>query len=318
MVIAAPWTAVRNTPNKSLRQNVARLGIVIHHAAMTNLNELERLEMGAKQVSSSVIVKDGEARLMFSDDNYRAWSLADAYWDSAMRSVETCNQSTIGWTISDASYETLAKVVAFYADKDGFWPHRDGDPKTWTVIGHKEVNSIHGGSYGTYCPGNPAVDTYSMNVDRVTRMAQEILLGETLTNIFETGIEDWRGTNRTIESVPVPRRSTFGFQFSRLAQVAEQIYSTIYNSVFTYKRADGSENVSQAEWIRRQVSAELATLGEKIDAKASLTLTSEQIAELAAALAPKVSASIASAQPKIDYSAIATAVNDDLNRRTAE
>lgn len=311
MAIAGPWTAILTTPNKTVRQNVTRLGIVLHHAAMTNLNELERLEMGAKQVSSTVIVKDNEARLMVGDDNYRPWSLSSAYWDSALRSVETCNESTVGWTVSDASHETLAKVVAYFADRDGFWPHREGDSKTWTVIGHREVYTIHGASYATACPG-------AMDLDRVTRRAQEILLGETLTNIFETGIEDWRGTNRTIESVPVPRRSTFGFQFSRLAQVAEQIYSTIYNSVFTYKRADGSENVSQAEWIRRQVSAELATLGEKIDAKASLTLTSEQIAELAAALAPKVSASIASAQPKIDYSAIATAVNDDLARRTAE
>lgn len=170
-MVSEPFTEYHNTPNKSYRQNVARRGVVLHHAAMTNLDALIYLEMGAKEVSSNSTCKDYRLPEMFDTDGpWRAWSLSDAYWDSALRSVETCNESTDGWTVSAASHRTLAKVVAYWAEKDGFWPHRSGDPETWTVLGHREVYSIHGGSYGTACPG-------ALDLDLVTRLAQEILKG---------------------------------------------------------------------------------------------------------------------------------------------
>lgn len=166
----APFTEVHNTPNKSVRQNVARLGVVLHHAAMTNLDTLIYLEMGAKQVSSSATCKDDRLPQMMPFETFRAWSLSDAYWDSALRSVETCNESVVGWTVSDASHWSLAKAVAYWAKLDGFYPHRNGDPKSWTVLGHREVYTIHGGSYGTACPGG-------MDLDLVTRRAQSLLAG---------------------------------------------------------------------------------------------------------------------------------------------
>lgn len=167
-MVANPATEFHNTPNKSIRMNVPRKGVVLHHAAMTNYDALLRLEMGAKQVSSTDIVKDARVGQMMPLDVYRAWSLSDAYWDSALRSVETCNESSEGWTISEASHRSLAKLVAFFALRDGFWPHRDGDPKKWTVLGHREVYTIHGGSYATSCPGG-------MDLNKVTRYAQELL-----------------------------------------------------------------------------------------------------------------------------------------------
>lgn len=167
----APWTAVHNTPNKSIRQNVTRLGVVLHHAAMTSLSGLRDMEVnGTKQVSSTAICKDDNLELVVSDDRYRPWSLSSAYWDSAMRSVETCNESTTGWTISDASHWSLAKAVAYWATTDDFWPHRDGDPSTWTVIGHREVYSIHDASYSTACPGG-------LDLNLVTARAQGLLNG---------------------------------------------------------------------------------------------------------------------------------------------
>jgi len=164
------FTAVRDTPNKSIRQNVPRKGACLHHGALTSLSYLRELVTGAKQVSSTAIVKDDARELIVGDDAFRAWSLSSAYWDSALRSVETCNESTTGWTISDASHRSLGRLVAYWAERDGFWPHRDGDPKTWTVLGHREVYTIHGGSYGTACPGG-------MDLNLVTRYAQEHLLG---------------------------------------------------------------------------------------------------------------------------------------------
>lgn len=164
------WTAQHDTPNKSLRQNVPRKGAVLHHAALTDLDYLRRLEMGEKELSSSGIVKDDNREQMIASDAYRAWSLSDGFWDSSLRSVETCNESTVGWTVSDASHRSLGRLVAFWAERDEFYPHRDGDPSTWTVIGHREVYTIHGGSYGTACPGG-------MDLDLVTRYAQEFLAG---------------------------------------------------------------------------------------------------------------------------------------------
>jgi len=168
VTIPAPWTAVHDTPNKSIRQPVGRRGVVLHHAAMTSLDGLRRLAMGAKQVSATAICKDTRIELLVPDDRYRPWSLSSGYWDSALRSVETCNESTDGWTISDASHWSLAKAVAYWAQKDGFYPHRSGAPETWTVLGHGEVYEFHDASYGTACPGG-------MNLDLVATRAQGLL-----------------------------------------------------------------------------------------------------------------------------------------------
>ena len=179
MTIEAPWDVVRSTPNRSPRQNVPRLGCVLHHGAIFSLSELRRLEMGAKQVSSTAIVEDDVAELMIPSDGDRAWSLSDAWWDSALRSIETVNLSANGWTISDASHETLAHAVAYWSEREGWWPHRDGDPATWTVLGHRELYTIHGASYATACPGG-------MDLARITRRAQEIRNGDDLM-----GYKDW-------------------------------------------------------------------------------------------------------------------------------
>lgn len=168
----APWTSTYNTPNKSPRQNVARRGVVLHHAAMTSLPALHRLAMGAKQVSATALCKDDLLEHLIPDDRFRAWSLSSAYWDSALRSVETCNQSTDGWTVSEASHRSLARAVAYWSETEGWWPHREGKPETWTVLGHREVYTIHGASYATACPGG-------MDLDKVTRYAQEIRRGST-------------------------------------------------------------------------------------------------------------------------------------------
>ena len=168
MTLEAPWTAVHNTPNKSVRQDVPRLGAVLHHAAMTSLSGLRRLEMGAKQVSSSAIIKDLANEKMMPEDVYRAWSLSSAYWDSALRSIEACNETTApGWTVTDETHWSMAKAVAYWSEREGWWPHRDGSRNGWTVITHGEVYTIHGASYATACAGG-------VDAGLVTRRAQEL------------------------------------------------------------------------------------------------------------------------------------------------
>lgn len=164
-------TAVRLVPASEYGMRTQPVThFVAHHAATTSLAGLERLmEPGGRTVSAHWAIKDGD-RIQKVPFANRAYSLASALWDSKAVVAECANESTTGWTISDATAESLAMVIAEAAQQFRFYPHRDGDPKTWTVLGHREVYTIHGASYATACPG-------SMNLDAITKRAQEILAG---------------------------------------------------------------------------------------------------------------------------------------------
>lgn len=142
--------------------------IVLHHAATTDLQAILNLfQPGGRQVSAHRAVKDGQNYETVPEAK-RAWSLSDAYWDSRSFTVECANESTVGWTISQASHETLAQQCASWAQRYGFPIIRSGDPKTWTLLGHREVYEIWGGSYATACPGG-------MNLDWIAARANQIL-----------------------------------------------------------------------------------------------------------------------------------------------
>ncbi len=162
-------TEVHNTSQYSARSR-AVAGVVLHHGATTSADAIIDMEVsGSRQVSSHQVVKDTRIAVIVQEE-FRAWSLSDAYWDSWAFTVECANQSTDGWTISDASHESLAQLVANWATRYGFYPQRDGDPKNWTVYGHREIYTVWGGSYATACPGG-------MNLDWITKRAQDIING---------------------------------------------------------------------------------------------------------------------------------------------
>lgn len=161
----------RLVPSSEYGQRSERVShVVLHHAATTSLAAIERLmEPGGRTVSAHYAVKDDQ-RVLKVPLTHRAFSLASKLWDSKAVTVECANESAAGWTISARSHETLAQIVADTASDFGFYPHRDGAPSTWTVLGHREVYTIHGASYPTACPG-------AMDLDGVTRRAQQILAG---------------------------------------------------------------------------------------------------------------------------------------------
>lgn len=146
-------------------------GMVLHHAAMTGgLQNLVNMMMpGGRTVSAHLAIKDGTAIQCVPFDR-RAWSLGDAYWDSWACTCECVNSSANGWTLSAATHETIAQYVAEMSRRFGFYPHRNGNPRTWTALGHREVYTIHGGSYATACPGG-------MDLNWITKRAQQILSG---------------------------------------------------------------------------------------------------------------------------------------------
>jgi hypothetical protein len=183
MAVAFPFTAIYHSPNRSPRLNVERRGVVLHGAVMSSLDGLRRLCMGAKQVSATTITKDDAREIMVGNDNDRPWSLSDSYWDSALRSSECCNEPDL-WNFSDASHWSLAHQVAWWAQQDGFYPHRSGDPKAWTVLGHREVYTIHSGSYATACP-------QGMDLNLVTVRAQQLLAAGPVPDPAETPWEQY-------------------------------------------------------------------------------------------------------------------------------
>lgn len=159
-------TENHNTSQKSARNpNVTPWLIVIHHAATQDFDAVVRMELGTKQVSSTVVVKDGRVASMF-DEAYRAWSLSSTYYDSVSLSSETCNSggAAQGWPISEASYKTLAKIVATWCKKYGIPANRE------RIIGHREVYTRYGASYATACPGG-------IDLDRLVRMVNDTLTG---------------------------------------------------------------------------------------------------------------------------------------------
>ena len=166
------FTRTQLTSDHSPRTVAANMA-VLHHAALTgSVQVLVNMMMpGGRTVSAHAAIKDGEI-VNVVPLNRRAWSLGDAYWDSRAYTAECVNSTGApGWNLSQATHESIARFVAEIARRGGWWPHRDGNPKTWTVIGHREVYTIHGGSYATACPGG-------MNLGWITKRAQEILGGK--------------------------------------------------------------------------------------------------------------------------------------------
>lgn len=160
-------TEIHDTPQKSVRIPYAGQPtfIVIHHAATESFRAVVNMELGGKQVSSTVIIKDGQVASMF-DEFYRAWSLSSQYWDSVSLSSETCNSggAAAGWPISNESYNTLAKVVADWCIRYGIPCNRE------RIMGHREVYTRYEASYATACPGG-------INLDLVVELANKIING---------------------------------------------------------------------------------------------------------------------------------------------
>lgn len=162
-------TETHRTTQKSARV-ASPVMAILHHAATTNADVvINMMVRKTRKVSAHAVVKDDRIAGVVEEE-YRAWSLSSSLYDSKAFTVECANQSSAGWTISDASHEALARLVADWGRRYGFTPHRDGNPKNWTVIGHREVYTIHGQSYATACPG-------AMNLDYIAKRARELMGG---------------------------------------------------------------------------------------------------------------------------------------------
>lgn len=161
------FTEIRPTRAFSARTTAPNI-FVLHGAAMTNLDALSQMIVAqTRQVSAHGGFKDKRG-IGWIDEENRAWSLSDAYWDSRAFTLENANDQIPPYSFSGETQEQVAQWIADVSRRRGIWPHRSGDPKTWTVIGHREVYTIHGGSYATACP-------QLLDLNWITTRAQQLL-----------------------------------------------------------------------------------------------------------------------------------------------
>ena len=160
-----------NTVYRSAR--IASVGyFVVHHTAGTNDQAMENVVAGLARKSSAhyVIRNTGEIILVVNED-YRAWSLSSALWDSKAITVEVVNSTGAPtWQISDKAAESLAKLIEDCSRRYGFDLNRN------RVIGHREVYTRHGAGYATACPGG-------INLDAVVSRAQAIRGGSPVSSV---------------------------------------------------------------------------------------------------------------------------------------
>lgn len=152
-------THAYSTSQKSSRNGVGIFRVVLHHAATTSFEGVIGMMVNeTREVSSNYVVKDDLIASVVPEE-YSAWSLGDQYQERPSITFEICNESAGGsWPVSGASHESVAQVCRDIERRYGIRLHREGDPRGWTFIGHREVNSIHGGSYPTACPGGLNMD----------------------------------------------------------------------------------------------------------------------------------------------------------------
>lgn len=143
--------------------------IVPHHAAMQSLPGLVALmQPGGRTVSAHAAI-GGSQIINTVPESERSFSLGAAVFERRVLSAECVNSAGApGWPLADDTHESIARWVADVAQRWGIWPHRTGNPRDWTIIGHREVYTIHGQGYATACPGG-------MNLDWIVQRAQQIM-----------------------------------------------------------------------------------------------------------------------------------------------
>jgi peptidoglycan hydrolase-like protein with peptidoglycan-binding domain len=99
-------------------------------------------------VSANYALKDGNL-IATVDESKRAWTSASYEWDRRAVTIECCNSTAGGkWPVSDATFDTLARLIADVSARYGF------EINDTTILTHQELYTRYGASYATACPGD--------------------------------------------------------------------------------------------------------------------------------------------------------------------
>ncbi|WP_164509834.1 N-acetylmuramoyl-L-alanine amidase [Gulosibacter massiliensis] len=127
---------------------------LVHHAAGTSQEDVVNMMVrGTRTVSANYVV--GDTITLVVDEDRRAWTSGSKYdggkgaaFDKRSITVETINNSTKNWTVSDETFDNLAWLIADVATRYEF-PINDD-----TVLTHQELWTRFRASYPTACPGD--------------------------------------------------------------------------------------------------------------------------------------------------------------------
>lgn len=148
MVHSALTTRFAITSDKSSRGGARITSIGHHHAASTNLEgTLGQFQPGGREVSPNYCI-EGRNIVLVVEEEFRAWTSADAWADGQSITYEIIN-SNLSWQFTA---ETIASVVALDIDicrRYGITP-KWGLPGLWQ---HRNLWEWFGRSYATACAG---------------------------------------------------------------------------------------------------------------------------------------------------------------------
>ena len=136
------WTA-----NKSSRGGAKIQHIIIHHMA-GNLNARQCYNVWKSRQGSAHYCIDSKGNIgQCIDEKYRAWSVANSYWDARSVAIECANcTGSPSWKVSDATINSLIKLVADICKRNGI--------KKCTYTGNTQgVLMMHCWFMSTSCPG---------------------------------------------------------------------------------------------------------------------------------------------------------------------
>ncbi len=125
-------------------------GIVIHHACATTIDSVARtFQTPGRNGSAHYCVCEDQISLMVDEGN-TAWHCSNWHGNCRTIGIEVCNKNLApNYDISEKSFDTLCKLVAEIAKRNGFGKLQylpDGDGTG--ITGHKDWVGAH-----TDCPG---------------------------------------------------------------------------------------------------------------------------------------------------------------------
>ena len=152
------------TKNYSSRNGQKIDKIIIHHMA-GNLTGKQCYNVWKSREASAHYAIDSKGNItQLVHESYRAWSVANRYWDSRSVTIECANiTGSPTWRVSDATMKSLIKLVADIAKRNNIKIRYTGGTGG-TLLKHKWFMS-------TACPG-PYLDK---KFDYIAKEANKIL-----------------------------------------------------------------------------------------------------------------------------------------------
>lgn len=148
--LVTKWWAAHPTNYTAGRSGYKIRGIVIHHAASTSLNSIGTVFAREGRNGSAHYGVGGKEIHQYVDEANGAWHCSNWYGNMWTVGIETTNSTGApDWRVSDETFDTLCRLVADIAKRNGlgklyYNPNEDCS----TITGHKDWQGA-----ATACPG---------------------------------------------------------------------------------------------------------------------------------------------------------------------